>query len=153
GDRRHHRPRPAAGGPGNQRDSRHRGDRLGHDTGPQEDHGRRLRRIPDQADPGARVQGRGPRDSRPARPDVGKLMAEKILAVGDVPVTVKLLAALLMVKGYDVVTAANGAEALTRVEKDRPGLVLLDVMMPGMSGYDVCRKIRENPVTAMLPVV
>src|SRR5262249_58222045 len=59
----------------------------------------------------------------------------------------------LMVKGYDVVTAANGAEALDRVDKDRPGLVLLDVMMPGRSAYDVCRKIRESPATAMLPVV
>jgi adenylate cyclase len=80
-------------------------------------------------------------------------MAEKILVVDDTPVNVKLLADLLTVKGYDVVTAANGAEALERVAKDRPGLVLLDVMMPGMSGYDVCRKIRENPDTAMLPVV
>ena len=80
-------------------------------------------------------------------------MPEKILVVDDVPVNVKLLGDLLPVKGYEVVTAANGTEALARVEKDRPGLVLLDVMMPGMSGYDVCRKIRENPVTAMLPVV
>jgi adenylate cyclase len=80
-------------------------------------------------------------------------MAEKILVVDDVPINVKLLADLLTVKGYNVVTAANGTEALARIEKDRPGLVLLDVMMPGMSGYDVCRKIRENPATAMLPVV
>jgi adenylate cyclase len=80
-------------------------------------------------------------------------MPEKILVVDDVPVNVKLLADLLTVKGYDVCTAANGTEALARIEKDRPGLVLLDVMMPGMSGYDVCRKIRENPATAVLPVV
>ena len=80
-------------------------------------------------------------------------MAEKILVVDDVPINVKLLADLLTVKGYHVVTAANGTEALARIEKDRPGLVLLDVMMPGMSGYDVCRKIRANPATAMLPVV
>jgi len=80
-------------------------------------------------------------------------MPEKILVVDDVPVNVKLLADLLTIKGYDVVTAANGAEALVKVEKDRPGLVLLDVMMPGMSGYDVCRKIRENPATAMLPII
>jgi len=80
-------------------------------------------------------------------------MPEKILVVDDVPVNVKLLADLLTIKGYDVVTAANGAEALVRVEKDRPGLVLLDVMMPGMSGYDVCRKIRENPATTMLPII
>jgi adenylate cyclase len=77
----------------------------------------------------------------------------RLLVVDDMPVNVKLLADLLTVKGYDVVTAANGAEALAKVEKDQPGLVLLDVMMPGMSGYDVCRKIRENPATAMLPVI
>jgi adenylate cyclase len=80
-------------------------------------------------------------------------MPEKILVVDDTPVNVKLLADLLTVKGYDVVTAAAGAEALEKIVKERPGLVLLDVMMPGMSGYDVCRKIRENPDTAMLPVV
>ncbi len=80
-------------------------------------------------------------------------MPEKILVVDDVPVNVKLLADLLTIKGYAVVTAANGAEALVKVEKDRPGLVLLDVMMPGMSGYDVCRKIRENPATTMLPII
>jgi class 3 adenylate cyclase len=80
-------------------------------------------------------------------------MPEKILVVDDVPVNVKLLGDLLTVKGYQVVTASNGAEALASIEKNRPGLVLLDVMMPGMSGYDVCRKIRENPVTATLPVV
>jgi class 3 adenylate cyclase/CheY-like chemotaxis protein len=80
-------------------------------------------------------------------------MPQRILVVDDMPVNVKLLADLLTVKGYTVVTAASGAEALVKVEKEQPGLVLLDVMMPGMSGYDVCRKIRENPATAMLPVV
>src|SRR6266508_2565205 len=80
-------------------------------------------------------------------------MPEKILVVDDMPVNVKLLADLLTVKGYTVVTAANGAEALTKVDKEQPGLVLLDVMMPGMSGYDECRKIRENPATAMLQII
>src|SRR5262250_3673875 len=80
-------------------------------------------------------------------------MPEKILVVDDVPVNVKLLADLLAVKGYAVVTASGGAEALEKIDKDRPGLVLLDVMMPGMSGYDVCRKIRQNTATAMLPVI
>jgi class 3 adenylate cyclase len=78
---------------------------------------------------------------------------EKILVVDDTAVNVKLLADLLGVKGYAVVTAASGKEALEKVESDRPDLVLLDVMMPGMTGYDVCRKLRENPATAMLPVV
>src|SRR2546422_2835501 len=80
-------------------------------------------------------------------------MPEKILVVDDTAVNVKLLADLLAVKGYAVVTAASGPEALVVVEKERPDLVLLDVMMPGMSGYDVCRKIRANAATAMLPVI
>ena len=80
-------------------------------------------------------------------------MPEKILVVDDTPVNVKLLADLLAVKGYAVVTAASGVEALAAVEKEQPALVLLDVMMPGMSGYDVCRKIRQNAATAMLPVI
>jgi class 3 adenylate cyclase/CheY-like chemotaxis protein len=77
----------------------------------------------------------------------------KILVVDDTPRNVKLLADLLAVKGYDVVTALSGREALVRVEADQPDLVLLDVVMPEMSGYEVCHKIRENPATAMLPVI
>jgi adenylate cyclase len=73
--------------------------------------------------------------------------------VDDTPVNLKLLADLLGAKGYAVVTAASGAEALEKIDADAPDLVLLDVMMPGMSGYEVCRKIRENPATAMLPVM
>ena len=80
-------------------------------------------------------------------------MPEKILVVDDMPVNVKLLADLLAVKGYAVVTAASGAEALEKIDKEQPSLVLLDVMMPGMSGYDACRRIRTNPGTAMLPVI
>ena len=80
-------------------------------------------------------------------------MPEKILVVDDVPVNVKLLADLLSVRGYAVVTASGGAEALEKIEKEAPSIVLLDVMMPGMSGYDVCRRIRQNTATAMLPVI
>ena len=80
-------------------------------------------------------------------------MSARILVVDDTPVNVKLLADLLTVKGYTVSTAANGTEALERIERERPDLVLLDVMMPGLSGYEVCRKVRDNPATAMLPVV
>ena len=77
----------------------------------------------------------------------------RILVVDDTPSNVKLLADILLAKGYAVVTAANGAEALARTERETPDLLLLDVMMPGMSGYDVCRKIRANPATAVLPVI
>ena len=77
----------------------------------------------------------------------------KILVVDDTPLNVKLLSDLLTVKGYSVVAAVNGEEGLAKVAAERPDLVLLDVMMPGLSGYDVCRRIREDPRTALLPVV
>ena len=77
----------------------------------------------------------------------------RILVVDDTPSNVKLLADILQARGYAVLTASNGAEALARTEREAPDLVLLDVMMPGMSGYDVCRKLRDNPGTAMLPVI
>ena len=77
----------------------------------------------------------------------------KILVVDDTPRNVKLLADLLTVKGYGVLTAASGREALDKLEAGQPDLVLLDVVMPEMSGYEVCRKIRENAPTAMLPII
>ena len=76
-----------------------------------------------------------------------------ILVVDDTPANVKLLADLLTVKGYSVVTAASGEEGLKRVEEYRPDLVLLDIMMPGMNGYEVCRAIRAGQTNGILPVV
>ena len=78
---------------------------------------------------------------------------QKILVVDDTPGNVKLLTDLLTVKGYEVATAESGHEALARIEADCPDLVLLDVMMPGMNGYEVCQRIRQNPATEILPVV
>jgi class 3 adenylate cyclase len=77
----------------------------------------------------------------------------RILVVDDTPVNVKLLADLLAARGFAVATAASGPEALAAIDRQPPDLVLLDVMMPGMSGYEVCRKLRDNPATALLPVV
>ena len=77
----------------------------------------------------------------------------RILVVDDTPLNVKLLADLLGAQGYDVLTAASGRQALAIVEKEDLDLVLLDVVMPEMSGYEVCRKIRANPATGILPVV
>jgi adenylate cyclase len=77
----------------------------------------------------------------------------KILVVDDTPHNVKLLADLLGARGYAVTTAAAGREALALIEADCPDMVLLDVVMPQMSGYEVCRKIRENPATAILPII
>ena len=80
-------------------------------------------------------------------------MTATILVVDDTPLNVKLLADLLGAKGYRTVTAASGAEALQKLAAEAPDLVLLDVMMPGMSGYEVCAAIRADPAHAMLPVV
>lgn len=80
-------------------------------------------------------------------------MAQRILVVDDTPQNVKLFTDLLTLKGYEVTSAVNGELALASIAANPPDLVLLDVMMPGISGYDVCRRIRENPATALLPVV
>ena len=77
----------------------------------------------------------------------------RVLVVDDTPLNVKLLADLLTAKGYAVLTAESGPEALKIIDADHPDLVLLDVVMPGMTGYEVCRRIRENPATGILPVI
>ncbi len=77
----------------------------------------------------------------------------KVMVVDDTPANVKLLADLLVVKGYGVATASTGEAALAMMAAEKPDLLLLDVMMPGLSGYDVCRRIRADPATALLPVV
>ena len=77
----------------------------------------------------------------------------KILVVDDVPQNVRLLTAVLVARGYDVVTAHDGIEALRVVEAEKPDLILLDVMMPGLDGYAVCSELRANDGTAMLPVI
>jgi adenylate cyclase len=76
-----------------------------------------------------------------------------ILVVDDVPQNVRLLEAVLTANGFTVRTASSGPEALERVQAEIPDLVLLDVQMRGMNGYEVCRRLRESPATAFLPVV
>jgi CheY-like chemotaxis protein/class 3 adenylate cyclase len=76
-----------------------------------------------------------------------------ILVVDDVPTNVRLLEAVLASKGYDVISAKDGDQALELVATAKPDLVLLDVMMPGIDGYEVCRRLREHEETAVLPVV
>lgn len=80
-------------------------------------------------------------------------MSACALVVDDNFYNVKLLEARLQVQGYLVATAFGGEEALAQIEAFNPQIVLLDVMMPGMDGYEVCRRIRQNPATAHLPVV
>jgi adenylate cyclase len=76
-----------------------------------------------------------------------------ILVVDDLPQNVRLLDAVLSPHGFRVATASSGKEALDVLGKEHPDLVLLDILMPGIDGYEVCRRIRENPETAFLPVI
>jgi len=76
-----------------------------------------------------------------------------ILVVDDEARNVKLMEAILVPRGYTVVTAYNGAEALQQVQWQRPDLILLDVMMPGMNGFEVCRSLKDNADTCLIPVV
>jgi class 3 adenylate cyclase len=77
----------------------------------------------------------------------------RVLVVDDTPANVKLLADILTFKGFQVETAASGREGLDKLAATSPDIVLLDIMMPGMSGYEVCKEIRANPAMALLPVV
>ena len=77
----------------------------------------------------------------------------KILVVDDVPENVRLMEAVLVPRGYEVVSATNGREALGVVAAESPDLILLDVMMPEMDGYAVCTHLREHEETAVLPVI
>lgn len=76
-----------------------------------------------------------------------------ILVVDDTPANVRLLEEMLAARSYRVVTAADGAEAVRAVALHRPHLVLLDVQLPDFDGFEVCRRLRADPSTKMLPVV
>jgi adenylate cyclase len=78
---------------------------------------------------------------------------KRILVVDDTPHNIKLLEAVLFPRGYQVIPATSGAEALAKVPAERPDLILCDVVMPGMDGYEVCRRLREDPETRLLPVI
>jgi len=77
----------------------------------------------------------------------------KVLVVDDTPQNIRLLEAVLAPRGYAVLAAESGQEALSTVAAEEPDLVLLDVVMPGMDGYEVCRRLRADQGTAFLPIV
>ncbi|MBD9506428.1 PleD family two-component system response regulator [Ensifer sp. ENS10] len=80
-------------------------------------------------------------------------MTARILVVDDVPANVKLLEARLLAEYFDVLTANDGYSALALCEKTPIDLVLLDIMMPGLDGFEVCERLKANPRTAHIPVV
>lgn len=78
---------------------------------------------------------------------------KRIMVVDDEKNFLALLISLLKENGYSVIPAHNGKEALAKLKKTKPDLVLLDIMMPGMGGVEVCEKIRANPKTGNLKII
>jgi class 3 adenylate cyclase/CheY-like chemotaxis protein len=77
----------------------------------------------------------------------------RVLVADDLPQNVRLLEAILCPLGYSVATASSGAEALAKIAASPPDIVLLDVVMPDIDGYEVCRRLRADPATSFLPVI
>ncbi len=80
-------------------------------------------------------------------------MSARILVVDDVPANVRLLEAILSAEYYQVLTAFDGPSALESAEGQSPDLILTDIMMPGMDGFEFCGHLKANPKTAHIPVV
>jgi len=80
-------------------------------------------------------------------------MSARVLVVDDVGANVRLLEAILTANYFQVTTASGGLECLAKMEAESPDIVLLDVMMPGIDGFEVCRRIKSNPLMAHIPVV
>lgn len=76
-----------------------------------------------------------------------------ILIVDDIPRNVQVLGSILSENGYGVSVAANGLSALEAVQAQMPDLILLDVQMPDMDGFEACKRLKENPATAHIPVI
>jgi DNA-binding response OmpR family regulator len=77
----------------------------------------------------------------------------RILVVDDDPRLLHIVQMYLAIEEFDVATAVNGEDGLREVEANKPDLVILDIMMPGMDGIEMCRRIRTNPDTATIPVL
>lgn len=88
-----------------------------------------------------------------AGPLSGKRVPARILVADDDPVILRLLEVNLGLEGFEVETAAGGEEALAQAKEDPPALILLDVMMPGMNGWDVARSLKGDRHTAAVPVI
>ena len=80
-------------------------------------------------------------------------MAEKILIIDDDVDTLRLVGLMLQRQGYEISAASNGTQGLAKALEERPNLILLDVMMPDMDGYEVTRRLRKNPVTVSIPIL
>jgi len=80
-------------------------------------------------------------------------MARKILVIEDDPATLRLVDYSLKQEGYEVITAANGLDGIRKAMGESPDLVILDVMLPGLDGFEICYRLRAEPATAKLPIL
>jgi two-component system cell cycle response regulator len=80
-------------------------------------------------------------------------MGNRILVVDDDPTSLKLLDLILNKEGYQVMTASNGLEALRKARLESPDLLILDVMLPGFDGFEICHRLRTEPATATMPIM
>src|SRR6478609_6186425 len=128
-----------------------RGDGLRNGRGQGTGISRRLRRIRREAD--QRASASRPDRGLPRQRTGLMDMKATVLAVDDQPTNLRLLDAVLTPRGHRVLTAVSGAEGLALLETEDIDIVLLDILMPEMNGYEVCRRIRSNPATEFLPVV
>jgi two-component system alkaline phosphatase synthesis response regulator PhoP len=80
-------------------------------------------------------------------------MAKKILVIEDDPAISRLVDYTLRHEGYEVVTAANGLEGIRKAHNEAPDLVILDVMLPGMDGFEICHQLRSEPDTASILIL
>ena len=80
-------------------------------------------------------------------------MSKRILVIEDDPASLRLMQYILEHKGYEVLTAVNGLDGLKKARNKEPDLILLDVMLPGMDGFDICYHLRAEPQTAKLPIL
>ena len=77
----------------------------------------------------------------------------KVLVVEDSPPQREMISSLLKDNGMNVTSAGDGIEALEQIQQDRPDIVVLDIVMPRMNGYELCRRLKDNPTTKELPIV
>lgn len=80
-------------------------------------------------------------------------MDKKILVIEDDPATSRLVDYTLRHKGYQVMTASNGLEGIRKAQREKPDLLILDVMLPGIDGFEICNRLRAEPDTAQLPIL
>ena len=78
---------------------------------------------------------------------------KKILVIEDNPSALRLMVYTLEKKSYQVITASDGLGGLRKARDEHPGLIILDIMLPGLDGYEVCRQLRQKPETATLPIL